>query len=107
MGVKTEDRRRKTDDGGPTTEDRRRKTDDRRPTTEDRRPQTADRRPTAEDGGLPEEEISITMNRDLMPEGGRRVNLVGRLMAWFDRNELYMRAYPPPEAGLNEKDLFA
>jgi LmbE family N-acetylglucosaminyl deacetylase len=61
----------------------------------------------SQDSGLPAVEITNTINRDLVPESGKRVNLVGRLMSWFDRNELYMRAYPPPEAGLNEKDLFA
>lgn len=58
---------------------------------------TADGRPTTDD-----------QHTDTLKGGrGRRVNLVGKLMAWFDRNELYMRAYPPPEAGLQEKDLFA
>jgi LmbE family N-acetylglucosaminyl deacetylase len=58
----------------------------------DSRPKTEDGRPSA-DGGQ-------------QTDSGRRVNVVGRLMAWFDRKELYMRAYPPPEAGLREKDLF-
>jgi N-acetyl-1-D-myo-inositol-2-amino-2-deoxy-alpha-D-glucopyranoside deacetylase len=42
-----------------------------------------------------------------MGGGPRRNSLTGKLMEWFDRSELYMRAYPPPEAGLHEKDLFA
>jgi len=113
-----------------------RPTADSRPQTVDRRPPTADSpQPTApartagiQDGGRKTEDGFEKNSRDSRPTtdsrlptadtpgegslgigGGnsRRVNLVGRLMAWFDRNELYMRAYPPPEEGLNEKDLFA
>ncbi|MBN1145650.1 MAG: PIG-L family deacetylase [Anaerolineales bacterium] len=31
---------------------------------------------------------------------------VGWLMRWFGRKEQFMRAYPPPEPGLRERDLF-
>lgn len=81
----------------PQTADRRRKTDDRRPFPQEQPGFTT----------TPAGSTNNVVHKDLMPENGRRVSLTGRLMAWFDRNELYMRAYPPPEAGLHEKDLFA
>jgi LmbE family N-acetylglucosaminyl deacetylase len=39
--------------------------------------------------------------------GAPRRGPMGWLMRWFGRKEQFMRAYPPPEPGLSERDLFA
>jgi len=70
--------------------------------TDGGRPPTADGGPQADDGRQP---LQVQPGSQRGDE--RRTSLAGMLMAWFDRDELYMRAYPPPEAGLHEKDLFA
>jgi len=54
-----------------------------------------------------QEKVAASACHSSQLEGNpRQGGLTSRLMSWFDGVELYMRAYPPPEPGLHEKDLF-
>ena len=54
----------------------------------------------------PEKAAASACHSSQLEGGPRQGGLTARLMAWFDGVELYMRAYPPPQPGLHERDLF-
>jgi LmbE family N-acetylglucosaminyl deacetylase len=52
-------------------------------------------------------EAATACNASQLDSGPQRQSLMGFLLSLFGKKELFMRAYPPAEKGLRERDLFA